>query len=177
MKDERLLEGNFLCAISNPGPGKIQWTVTDVKDVAMQIKMNLPITVATLIGSGEWKGGACVQLEDMISRPTASDLVVNYPWLKAFIKKCPDRVPSAFFAADCFLVLDQFYLGRLLVPQEEGSSKKTIAAEEGRKIKALVGYLRYLWRSSNMTEFLATLCKICRCCSAYNCNFFMPMNQ
>lgn len=143
------------------GPGKIPWTLKDVKEVALDIKMSMPISVTSVVTSAEWKGGAMVQLEDMISRPTAADLVVNHCFLRPFIRKFPQKVCSAFFATDVFLYLDQCFVGRLLQPVEEGDTKKTMAGEEGKKVKSLVGYLRYLWRSSVIAEFKLSPFRTC----------------
>ena len=134
-----------------PGPGKIQWTLADVKTVALNMKRGMPVAVTQALTEG-WEGGAIIQLEDTISRPTAADLVVNHVFLRPFARQCPAKVPSAFFAADVFLFLDQCFCDRLLIPQQQGDTKRTLAAEEGKKVKSLIGYLRYLWRSSNIAN-------------------------
>ena len=94
-----------------------------------------------------------MQLSDTISRPSADDIILNHCWVRAFVEQFRDRVPSGFFITDVFLMLDKFWLGRLLIPLEEGDSKSNLASEESKKIKLLIGALRGLWRSS----FLARL--------------------
>ena len=134
------------------GPGKISWSAADVKATAVDLKASLPLSVTQVITAKEWRGGPLVQLEDTISRPAASDLIVNYWFIKAFVRKCPDKVPSAFFVADVILYMDRLFCERLLIAQNPGENKKSLAGEEGKKIKALMGYLRYLWRSSTMAR-------------------------
>ena len=87
-----------------PRTGKIQWTLADVKTVALNMKRGVPVAVTQALTEG-WEGGAIIQLEDTISRPTAADLVVNHVFLRPFARQCPAKVPSAFFAADVFLFL------------------------------------------------------------------------
>ena len=123
-----------------------------MKKVAFDLKMHLPIGVVQVLTDKSWQGGPLVQLEDMISRPTAADLVLNASFLKPFLRHSPDRVPSAFFVGDVMMYLDKCFIDGLLLPREEGESKRTLAAEEGKKVKALIGYLRYLWRSSTLAK-------------------------
>ncbi|CAK8985427.1 30S ribosomal protein S6 [Durusdinium trenchii] len=117
-------------------PGKISWSAADVKATAVDLKASLPLSVTQVITAKEWRGGPLVQLEDTISRPAASDLIVNYWFIKAFVRKCPDKVPSAFFVADVILYMDRLFCERLLIAQNPGENKKSLAGEEGKKIKA-----------------------------------------
>ena len=103
--------------------------------------------VMQLLSNG-WPGGALVQLEDGTSSATAQDIVLNYCWVKPFVMKFRNRVPSAFFITDCFIALDKLFVGRLLVASQAGDTKITVAAEEAKKVKNLIGSLRALWRSS-----------------------------
>lgn len=116
--------------------------------MALKIKEHLPVSVIQLLASDAWKGGGLVQLPDTISTPRANQLVLNYCWLKPVVLQFRDRVPSGFFIADVFLWLDRMWLGKLLIPLNEGESKETLAGEESKKIKLLVSALRGLWRSS-----------------------------
>lgn len=118
--------------------------------MAFKIKSHLPVSVLQLLAGDAWKGGGLVQLPDTISTPKASQLVLNYCWLKPVVLQFRDRVPSAFFVADVFLWLDRMWVGKLLVPLNEGDTKETLAAEEAKKIKLLVSALRALWRSSQL---------------------------
>lgn len=122
----------------------------DVQSMAISLKQSLPLSVTQLLTSENWKGGALVQLEDTISTPRAECLVLNYSWVVPFVKKFNDRVPSGFFVTDVFLFLDRLWYGKLLLPLEAGDSKQSLAAEESKKIKSLIGALRALWRSSNL---------------------------
>ena len=118
---------------------------------AVEIKKGLPLGVSQALGK-DWAGGGLVQLEDSLTRPTAEDVVLNACWVKPFIRKFSDRVPSCFYLADVFLALDALWLGRLLIPLEQGDSKNSLAAMEAKKVKALIGALRALWRSSLLSQ-------------------------
>ena len=131
------------------GPGKIGWKAADVSSMAVRIKTTLPLGVTQVIGADTWKGGPLVQLDDAITRPGAEDLVLNACWVRPFVERFRDRVPSQFFVVDTFLFLDKLHLGRLLQPSQAGESKQSLAAEGAKKIKLLIGALRSLWRSSD----------------------------
>jgi hypothetical protein len=60
--------------------------------VAASIHANLSVEVLTLITSDEWKGGALILLDDMISRPSATVLARNRMWLRPLVQDCPKRV-------------------------------------------------------------------------------------
>lgn len=141
------LLNNFSRLLSQ-GPGKIGWTQVDVKDMAFSLRRSMPMAVQQILTSKDWRGGALVQLEDSTSSATASDIVLNYSWLRPFVEKFRDRVPSTFFIADSFIALDKLYMGALPVPLETGDCKTLLACEEAKRVKNLIGSLRALWRSS-----------------------------
>lgn len=120
--------------------------------MAIAIKQHLPLAVTQLLSGASWKGGPLTQLEDTVSTPKAEDLVLNHAWIKPFLLKFNDRVPSGFFVTDTFLFLDRLWSGKLLIPQEEGDCKKTLACQEAKKLKNLIGALRALWRSSGLVS-------------------------
>ena len=124
-----------------------------MRRVAFRIKTELPISVVQVLGA-EWKGGPLVQIEESLIRPSVEDLILNSCWIKPFVQQFRDRVPSGFFIADCFLMLDKIWLGRLLLPLQEGESKFTLAASEAKKVKTLIGALRTLRRSSHLVVVL-----------------------
>ena len=132
------------------GPGKVAWSFQDVRRLAMDLRMGLPLSVAQVLASPEWKGGVLVQLEDTMTTPKAEDLVLNYPWVLPFVKQFRDRIPSQFFITDCFVYLDKTYNDKLFLPVEPGVSKLSLAVDEAKKIKLLMGALRALWRSSTL---------------------------
>eukprot|EP00435_Cladocopium_sp_Y103_P006735 s4214_g2.t1 len=72
--------------------------------------------------------------------------------MRPFVEQFRDRVPSGFFVADVFLMLDKLWMGRLLIPVEQGDSKQSLASDEAKKIKLLIGALRGLWREENGAE-------------------------
>ena len=110
------------------------------------------MNVSQVLGK-DWAGGPLVQLHDTISRPSADDLTLNHCWVRPFVEQFRDRVPSGFFIADVFVMLDKLWMGRLLIPLEQGDSKTNLATEESKKIKLLIGALRALWRSSFLARF------------------------
>ena len=113
----------------------MSWSASDVRSMAVSIRMGLPLSVAQIIGSDTWTGGALVQLEDTLTRPVAQDLVMNYCWVKPFVQQFRSAVPSVFFVTDVFLFLDKLYQSKLLIPLEEGDTKQSLAGVEGNKIK------------------------------------------
>lgn len=134
------------------GPGKVAWKLVDVQGLACTIRSGLPLSVAQVIESAAWKGGPLIQLTDTITRPQADDLVLNHCWIKPFVQKFREKVPSGFFVVDTFLYLDKLYNGKLLQPLNAGDSKHSLASEEAKKVKLLIGTLRALWRSSKLVQ-------------------------
>ena len=109
--------------------------------------MNLPLAVHDLLAGDGWRGGPLLQLSNELARPTADDLVLNYPWILAFAEKYPSQVPSGFLCADVFLELDKLFEEKVFQPAAP-ETKQSLAIAEGAKMKRLMGGLRYLWRSS-----------------------------
>eukprot|EP00435_Cladocopium_sp_Y103_P039853 s1614_g10.t1 len=143
-------------------PGKVPWTQQEVYDHAARLKDSLPVTIKELILSPEWKGGDLIQLENEISRPTADDCILNYIWLRPFVATFPESVCSGFYAADVFRALDVSFDNKLLQSSDPMATKKSMAVDEGSKMKRLMGGLRYLWRSKTgnhprMTELKSYL--------------------
>lgn len=132
----------------NSGPGKVGWTGVDVKDMAFALRRGLPMGVMQVLSGKDWAGGPLVQLDDCTSTAAANDLIVNFCWIRPFVEKFRDRVPSSFFIADSILALDRLFMNRLLVPLQAGDTRQSLACEEAKKVKNLIGALRGLWRSS-----------------------------
>ena len=55
-------------------------------------------------------------------------------------------MPSGFYLADSLLLLGEQFGGGMIVPTAEGT-KPQLALKEAKRIKKLVGYLRYLFRN------------------------------
>lgn len=127
-----------------------------MQSMAVEVKQSLPLSVTQLL-SGPWEGGAIVQLEDTTCSAKAEDLVLNFSWVRPFVRRFRDRVPSGFFLADTFLFLDTLWYGRLLRPVEPDYTKESLAAQEGKKIKILISCLRALWRSSILAIYVKFL--------------------
>jgi len=125
--------------------------------LASEVKATLPVSVVDIITSAEWKGGDLIQVDSEIARATSTDLVINYPWVKAFVMRFRQSVPSGFFCTDVMLELDRMFLEKLLWPTQLGDTKQIVAAREGNRIKRLIGGLRALWRSSTMPRIVVLL--------------------
>ena len=129
-------------------PGRIPWKEANVNEVARGIMRELPLTVHHMLQKKEWKGGRIVRLDSVLCRPCAADVAANYHYLKPILAFSPDRVPSGYFLTDVMMRLDQMFAGNLLLDPQNQLSKLDLAAEEGVKLKKLVGATRTLWRSS-----------------------------
>ena len=68
------------------------------------------------------------------------------------------EVPSGFFVTDALLYADQLLDGKFL--KKPGESKVVFAGKESVKIKALIGSLRYLWRSSRLNSLVSLFPKL-----------------
>ena len=128
--------------------GRISWKEAEVNQVARGIMNELPMTVHHMLQNGEWKGGRIVRLESVLHRPCAADVAANFHYLKPILAFSPDRVPSGYFLTDVMLRLDDMFAGNMLLDPQNQLSKLDLAAEEGVKLKKLVGATRTLWRSS-----------------------------
>jgi hypothetical protein len=82
------------------------------------------------------------------------DLKVNFVWLKEVVLRYSDRIPSAYFLADCILQLDTQLEGCLLLPSGQ-STKCSLALGEGGRIKKCMQYLRGLFRDTPDSAHLA----------------------
>ena len=98
-----------------------------MRSMAFSLKTGLPISVAQVLGP-EWRGGAVVQLDDTLTRPGSEDLVLNHCWVKPFVQRFRDRVPSSFFITDVFLMLDNCF-----VRLKKGTPNKVWLATKPRK--------------------------------------------
>lgn len=112
----------------------------------------LPLALHQLIMSSDFKGGALIQLESELSRPTAGEITLNHCWIRPFVRKYPQKVCSGFFMVDVFLRVDRLMQKKLLQPTAPGESKTSLASAEARKMKKLIGALRNLWRSSHSRD-------------------------
>ncbi|CAK9056302.1 unnamed protein product [Durusdinium trenchii] len=128
-------------------PGKISWTEAEVESLAQAIRDHLPLNVASVLESDNYKGGDLIMLGSAIARPSAQELANNYVWLKPIIQASPTKVPSAYFVTDAFLTLDK-KLGYKLFRPGPGEDRAYLAGREGVRAKKCVGALRYLWRNS-----------------------------
>lgn len=59
------------------------------------------------------------------------------------------EVPSGFYITDAFLWLDGL-LGRGLLVPDKDNTKQTMAASDSKRLKKLMGALRYLFRNSHL---------------------------
>ena len=59
-------------------------------------------------------------------------------------------MPSGFYITDAFLWLDSLLGYGLFVPDKD-NSKQTLAAQDSKRLKKLMGSLRYLFRNSHLS--------------------------
>ena len=86
---------------------------------------------------------------------TMEDIAVNFVWLKPFVEAFPDRVPSGFLICDVVLMLNEFLMDKLLLPDDPNTpltreDQVEMAKEETTRMKKLLGALRYLWRNGSL---------------------------
>ena len=124
----------------------------DVQTLAMSLKNSLPLAVKAIFQDPEWCGGPILQVDSEVSRPGSDDVLVNFHFVKPFVARFAETIPSGFFCADVFLYADRLFNGNMLKMPDGQQDKKTLAAVEGAKMKRLMGALRYLWRSSPFPE-------------------------
>lgn len=91
----------------------------------------------------------------MQSNPV-KEISTNYIWLKPWCEAFPERIPSGFYLVDCFLALDSYLNNNLLLKDRRQASTKEdkieLAREEAKRIKRLLGALRYLWRNGLLSQ-------------------------
>jgi len=126
------------------------WTRTEVTQLASIMFRTLPHQVHRLVSSEALKGGPIVMLDSVLQSPRQKHLRQNRFWIQAVAKVFPASVPSAYFLAGAMLELNGMFDGNLLkVPvQDVQGCKLTPALQEAAKLKKLLGYLRYLFRST-----------------------------
>lgn len=66
----------------------------------------------------------------------------------ALIPESAQQVPSAFYLTDCFLWLDALLGKGMFIPDAE-NTRVTLAGQDAKRLKKLVGALRYLFRNSS----------------------------
>ncbi|CAL1163685.1 unnamed protein product [Cladocopium goreaui] len=135
--------------------GKVQWTKEQVAALAQSMLDNIPGRAKSLIVSHNSMAGSHMLVltdPDGPTRPTFKDIAVNFVWLKPFVEAFPDRVPSGFLICDVVLMLNEFLMDKLLLPDDPNTpltreDQVEMAKEETTRMKKLLGALRYLWRN------------------------------
>eukprot|EP00969_Alexandrium_andersonii_P373037 15483075-Alexandrium_andersonii.AAC.1 len=111
----------------------------------------IPDLARQLITQEKFKGGPIVRFKGRACKQ--KDCVANEVWIRPALLLTPDRVPTAYFLADVFLRADQILEGKLLkLPGGVVASEKQKAAmalQEGSRLKAACGYMRYLARDTS----------------------------
>ena len=74
------------------------------------------------------------------------EIAGNYVWLRPLCHHFKTKVPGALFLTDVMIYLDVLIGGNLLC--KPGVDKVAQAADEAKRLKRLMGALRYLWRNS-----------------------------
>ena len=149
------------------------WKYEDVLGLAREIRNHMPVSLLELLQMEAYDGGALVQLESDTARPNAQEIALNFPFIKPVVARFPASVPSGFYLTDVFLLLDRLFLGRILQVKGALDTKQGLASAEASRVKRLIGGLRYLWRSSNLSSrFFCNLLQLhCMCvCLAHVCD-------
>lgn len=126
------------------------WKKQTVEKVAADIFERLPVVVRKLIAT-TWPGGDFVALQS--DNPehekglTKTDVINNKVFVVPVIREFPKKNPSVYFLADTLVHLDTYYLdGKLLQPASPANPASVIALQNARKLHAVIGHLRYMFR-------------------------------
>ncbi|CAL1159180.1 unnamed protein product [Cladocopium goreaui] len=131
-------------------PGKIDWDEQLVATVALDMLNSIPNRALSLIRSSGFMGADLVKTEDDVTRPSFKEIAGNYVWLKPLCHHFKSKVPGGLFLTDVMIYLDVLIGGNLLC--KPGVEKVAQAADEAKRLKRLMGALRYLWRNSDSSH-------------------------
>lgn len=99
------------------------WEYRDVRGAAQSILQALPDVALKLFREGSFAGQPVVNLQNVLSTPTASDVRRNFLWLRCVAGLFPDTCPTTFFYADVFVELNKLMGGALLRPKAACSAR------------------------------------------------------
>lgn len=74
--------------------GRISWDECEVAKLAEDLVAHLPDSARRIIDDGSWKGGPIARLDNLLARPSAGDVILNFHLLKPVLLHSPDRVPG-----------------------------------------------------------------------------------
>ena len=129
-------------------PGKTEWDADAVGQCAKHVLKALPHAVIDAVKNNTLHGPDIIKLKSKVKQ---RDLRGNAIWLKAVLQVYNAKVASVYFIADMFMVLDAELNDNLLKPVGN-QSKQKLALKEAGKLKRMISYLRYLWRSTHTSH-------------------------
>ena len=114
-----------------------------------------------MVQTSRWAGERLVEWDTPQCKPRLRDISNNFLWLKGTVTFSPDKVPSTFWMADCFMALHQRMECKLLKDSPDCSSSLR-ALREAQKLKSLHSALRHLYRGAghshdDKVDFLKSL--------------------
>ena len=114
----------------------------------------IPAELTDLIRKGEVKRGPLIKFtkdDDMKNAGLSlepSEIENNILFVEPVAEAFPESVPSAYFLADAFLMLDERLAGRLL-PGDNAADKMDHALADACRLKKCMQKLRYLCRATS----------------------------
>jgi hypothetical protein len=119
----------------------------DVLNVCVEL---LLFFLKEIIDRDQFQGGNLVQMHGRT--PKQKDCIRNYAFILPAVEHSRQKVPSAFFLADVFMMADRKLGGKLLkLPGAKTATpeqKQRLAIQDGAVLKACCGYVRYLARNT-----------------------------
>jgi hypothetical protein len=92
---------------------KVRWSQHDVQQMATHFVKHIPQDALLMLVSGTLKPGPLITMDE--NGPiSVADLARGAAWVKPFVMKFPEAVPSGFLIADVLLRVDVLLLGKLL---------------------------------------------------------------
>ena len=129
--------------------GKACWKQEEVTILADAFYEALPESAKTLLARSSWKGGPLISLVDKATWTVRErDLQNNMLWIREVARRYRDRVPSAFFLADCILQLDGRFDNKLLLVTQKDETRQSLALADAGRLKKCLQYLRCLFRDA-----------------------------
>ena len=61
------------------------------EEMAEKMFLSLPVSVHSLVGSTQWKGGALMKLKSEVQRPSSAEVAVNAPWIEPVLYFYPTK--------------------------------------------------------------------------------------
>lgn len=128
------------------------WTFSDCYSLAKLFFEAFPIGTLVSIQKGDIKVRDIIELKTVtndIQTPRISDVKLNAVFVRATLSLHPDKVPSLYYLADMFLLLDSMFNRNLLIVREPNDTREKRALKEAGRLAKLVSVLRYNSRAGS----------------------------